>query len=77
MVAIAAAAGFRISWTGGIFATVLGASSWLLTLLVFVTALTVARGAVATVAARWLVPARREVATAESRLRAHDTTHGR
>lgn len=76
-VAVAAAVGFRIVWTGGVFAMVLGASSWILTVLVFVVALTVARGAVATIAARWLVPARRELATAESRLRAHDATYGR
>lgn len=76
-VAVAAAVGFRIVWSGGIFGMVMGASSWILTALVYVIALTATRGAVATVAARWLMPARRELATAESRLRAHDAAYGR
>lgn len=77
MIAVAAAAGFRIAWTGGIFGRLLGVTTWLLTIVVFVAALALARGLVATIAARWLVPARRELAAAESRLRAHDTAFGR
>lgn len=76
-IALAVAAGFRVAWTGGVFARFFGATSWLLTLLVFAISLALARGAIATVAARRLVPARRELAAAESRLRAHDSALGR
>lgn len=76
-IAIVAAAAFRVAWTGGIFGRVLGVSSWLFTLAVGLVALVVARGVIATVAARWLVPARRDLVAAESRLAAHDATYGR
>lgn len=76
-IALVAGATFRIFWTGGIFEMMLGASSWMFTLVVATAALVIARGAIATVAARWLVPARRELVAAESQLFAHDVAFGR
>ena len=76
-IALVAGAAFRIVWTGGIFGMLLGASSWVFTLVVATAALVIARGAIATVAARWRVPARRELVAAESRLFAHDVAFGR
>ncbi|MAT04824.1 MAG: hypothetical protein CL424_07255 [Acidimicrobiaceae bacterium] len=64
-------------WTEGIFGTVLSVSSWLFTAIVGLVALVVARGVIATSASRRLVPARREMVAAESRLAAHDATFGR
>ena len=77
VIALIAGATFRIFWTGGIFGMLLGASSWVFTLVVATGALVVARAAIATVAARRLVPARRDLVAAESRLFAHDAAFGR
>lgn len=76
-IALLTAAAFRVVWTGGVFDRPFGVTSWLFTVVVGLVALVVARGVIATIAARRLVPARRELVEAESRLAAHDATHGR
>lgn len=76
-IALFTAAAFRVIWTGGVFDRPLSVSSWLFTVVVGLVALVVSRGVIDAIAARWLVPARRELVTAESRLAAHDATDGR
>lgn len=76
-IALVAAVAFRVVWVGGVFVRSLSPWSWLFTIVVGLVALVVARGVIATIAARWLVPARRDLVTAESRLAAHDAVHDR
>lgn len=69
--------GYQVLVRRGAGMAFFGASNWLFALVAGLFGFVATRGTVAAIATRWLLPARRDVAQASSRLHAHDVAAGR